>query len=151
MDWPANSTWHWRSRCSYCTRNLFVLRSRFSSCWGIDRVFRCKFTLSEALTVLAWHPPRPEGRGFRFSTIFFTAKPSTAMAQVFTHQSSCQLVKKILTCIANSFMHSRDFQTGFIAVVRTFLFTAQRFLRSTQLDTFRLKALRISDTITILW
>jgi peptidoglycan hydrolase-like protein with peptidoglycan-binding domain len=55
---------------------------------------------------------------------------------VFTHQSSRQLVKEILSSVANFSMDFSDYKTGFITIARSLLLPAQRFLRPSQLGTF---------------
>lgn len=82
---------------------------------------------------------------FRFLTKFFRAKSSTAMAQVFTDQPSCQLVKKILACITNLLVYPSYFQTRFVSIFRPFLFPIQRLLCSTQFGLFRLNSFGIGD------
>ncbi len=65
---------------------------------------------------------------------------------VFTHQSSRQLVKKIISRIANLCIDSSDFNDpSFVSVVRPFLLTTQRFLRSTQFAAFSGKAFRVGN------
>src|SRR4028118_732518 len=68
---------------------------------------------------------------------------------VFSNQSSCQFVKKILTNIANFCMNFSDFQSGFMAVVRAFFLTAKSFLSLTQFTALCLECLRISNLFAI--
>src|SRR4028118_1359111 len=58
---------------------------------------------------------------------------------VFAYQSSCQLVKKILSGISNFLMHFCDLEPRLISIVRSLLLATQRLLSFLELATFCIK------------
>ncbi len=86
-----------------------------------------------------------ESASFWLFIIFFTAKSKGGDGLVFTHQSSRQLVKKILSGITDFQMHFCYFKTRFVSIIRCFLFATQRLLSFFQLATFRIEAFWVAN------
>jgi len=63
---------------------------------------------------------------------------------VFTHQSSCQLVKQIFPGVSNSSLNPGDLTSGLLSIVGTFDSTRQGFLSLSQLVAKTLKVFGIS-------
>jgi hypothetical protein len=68
---------------------------------------------------------------------------------VFGYQSSCQLVKEILSAISNFLMHFCDEEPRLISIVRSLLLTTQLLLSFLELATFCIKDFGVYNLFTV--